>query len=195
LVSLNPHSMRAPWCEHHAVMRFGLVVLALALLSGTAALAQPPKPVGGGDGAPACGKERWTVKTLQDRPIRSQARAASCRSSSREDERAAPAPSPCRRPRARSRPDSRADVRVVEPARCDPEAGRLLRPLLGEHQPRITQRGSRMASSSACARAIVEVLGEGEPNSTQAVTYEPERQVDACQSETRPPVVFPSKFG
>ena len=44
-----------------------IVVLGIAALSATA-LAQPPKPVGSGSGVAACGKERWTVKTLQDRP-------------------------------------------------------------------------------------------------------------------------------
>ena len=44
-----------------------VAVIAIAALAAQA-LAQPPKPVGGGSGAAACGKERWTVKTLQDRP-------------------------------------------------------------------------------------------------------------------------------
>ena len=47
--------------------------LALGALLGIAALsttapAQPPKPRGGGGTGAICGTERWTVKTLQDRP-------------------------------------------------------------------------------------------------------------------------------
>ena len=42
---------------------------------------------------------------------------------------------------------------------------------------------------------MVHVLGDGEPKNTHVLTYEPEPQVDACQSDTRPPVVLPSKFG
>jgi len=43
------------------------VALGVAALS-TSAIASVPKPRGSGGTGPACGTERWTVKTLQDRP-------------------------------------------------------------------------------------------------------------------------------
>lgn len=43
------------------------VVLAIAALS-SSAIASVPKPRGSGGTGPTCGSERWTVKTLQDRP-------------------------------------------------------------------------------------------------------------------------------
>jgi hypothetical protein len=57
------------------------------------------------------------------------------------------------------------------------------------------QGANRAPSSRAWARRTVAVLGLGDPNSTHALTYDPARHVDAIHSDTRAPVVLPSKFG
>ena len=46
--------------------RLTLAVTVLIASLTAVALAQPPKPVGGGGSGGACGVERWSVKTLQD---------------------------------------------------------------------------------------------------------------------------------
>jgi hypothetical protein len=52
---------------------------------------------------------------------------------------------------------------------------------------------NRTESSFACARVITAAVGDGAPNTTHTVTYDPEPHVERAQSETRPADVFPSK--
>ena len=69
---------------------------------------------------------------------------------------------------------------------------------LGSYRPAIrqdVQGASRTAYSTACARATTAAIGLADPKKTQTLTYDPERQVEADQRETRPLVVFPSKLG